>query len=93
MTTSDKYAMCYNHYLKSCAMAGEETKVTLNTYMRVVPVTQIYEMIKIGYVGSSQLSDTERCESFGNPDFMVGSCVDCAIENRLFCDKCREVGR
>ena len=90
MTTNDKYELCYKHYLKSCAMTGEETNVTLETYMRIVPIKQIYEMIKNGYIGSSQLSDTERCDSFGNPDGMDGSCVYCSVENGKFFRRCIE---
>jgi len=93
MTMTEKYELCYRHYLKSCAMIGEVTNVTLDTYMETVPESQIYEMIKNGMVGSSELSDTERCEGFGNPDGMDGSCVDCSIENRAFWQKCMKESR
>ena len=55
LSVDEKYELCYKHYLESCSMAGEKTEVTLETYERVVPISQIDEMIKYGYVGDSKI--------------------------------------
>lgn len=31
-----------------------------------------------------------QCEYFGNPDGMIGSCVDCSVENESLWEKCIE---
>lgn len=59
MLTFQKYELCYKHYLKSCAMAGEKTKVTLDTYFDVVPLYEIEEMIRTRQVGSSRITEEE----------------------------------
>jgi len=40
--------------------------------------------------GCSQLSDTKRCESFGSPDGMDGSCHYCSEDNKDLFERCIE---
>ena len=54
MNIDEKYELCYKFYKVSCKMINEKP-VSFEAYSHVVPLSQIEEMIKYGYVGSAKI--------------------------------------
>jgi hypothetical protein len=56
MTVIEKYDLCYEHYLIDCEKTGENVTINLGEYMKLVPLMQINEMLKNGYVGGTKIN-------------------------------------
>lgn len=50
----------------------------------------IYDTVDCTYCNGYGKLDRMECESFGNPESDVGSCIDCCVENKELWERCMQ---